>query len=55
MPLSKAMKVKPRLPQRLQNIEDARALGNPLRRVANRECNRPRGKKIPVVKKVKWI
>lgn len=52
MPLSKAVKVKPRLPQRLQNIRDARALGNQLMIAAHRKCNGPRGKKISVVKKV---
>lgn len=55
LPLSKAVKVKPGLPQRRQNVGDARVLGNQLRRDTHRECNRPRGKEISVVKKIERI
>ena len=40
-----------KLPWRLQDVPDARAVGYLLRKAANREWNQPRGKKFVAVNK----
>jgi hypothetical protein len=40
--MCEAIKVKPVLPWRPQDIRDTRAVGNLLRKTANRKCNHPK-------------
>ena len=44
-PLCEAVKVKPGLPWRCQDVRDARVMESLLRRAANREWNQPKTKK----------
>ena len=50
-PLCEAVKLKPGLPWRPQNVGDARAIGYLSRRAANREWNQPKRKKCVSVNK----
>ena len=48
--LCEAVKMKPGLPWRLQDVGDARAVGSLLRRAADREWNQPKREKCVAVK-----
>ena len=54
-PLCEAVKAKPGLSWRPQNIEDDRAMGYLPRKVANREWNQPKRKKCAAVNKAERI
>ena len=50
-PLCEAVRLKSRLPWKTQDVRDARAVGNLLRKAAHREWNQPKRKKCAAVNK----